>query len=248
MDTTTGGSGRRAAALGTSQGDARTHWAAQALTYDSKRDLVHAKPVWRGWMHLVAFEVSLVVGTLLVVRAQGPTHAVAAGVYAGTVSGLLGTSALYHRGNWSPAMHRLLQRLDHVMIFLLIAGTATPVYLLVAPGAVGVTLLSVIWGLTAIAMLIHLVWMSAPEVLVGGTFIGLGCLGSTALPFVWVHAGIAAFALMLAGGLLYVAGAVLYHRRWPDPMPTVFGFHEVFHAFVSAGACAQYVAIALLIM
>jgi hemolysin III len=209
------------------------------LSYDAKRELHYAKPVWRGWMHLVAFEISLVVGTLLVAQAQahGLTRAVSAGIYAGSVSGLLGTSALYHRGNWGPVAHRLLQRLDHVMIFLLIAGTATPVFLLVAPGAIGVALLTVMWALTGVALLTHLVWMDAPEVLVGA-----------ALPFVWMHVGVAAFALMLAGGLLYVIGALLYHRRRPDPVPAVFGFHEVFHAFVSAGAGAHYVAIALLIM
>jgi hemolysin III len=220
------------------------------LIYDARRELLYAKPVWRGWMHLVAFEVSLVVGTLLVAQAQahGATRAIAAGIYAGTVSGLLGTSALYHRGNWGSVAHRLLQRLDHVMIFLLIAGTATPVFLLVAPGAIGGALLTLMWTLTGVALLTHLVWMGAPEVLVGATFIGLGCVGGLALPFVWMHAGIAAFALMLAGGLLYVIGALLYHRRRPDPVPAVFGFHEVFHAFVSAGAGAHYVAIALLIM
>lgn len=218
------------------------------LNYDSRRELVYAKPVWRGWMHLMGFEVSLVVGTLLVAHVHGASRTAAAAIYAGTVSGLLGTSALYHRGNWSPAAHRRLQRLDHVMIFLLIAGTSTPVFLLVAPGADGVWLLSVMWALTAVAMVTHLVWMSAPEALVGATFIGLGCVGGAALPFVWIHAGDAAFALILAGGLLYIAGAVLYHRRWPDPAPTVFGFHEVFHAFVSVAACAHYVAIAILII
>jgi hemolysin III len=219
-----------------------------ALSYDAKRELVYAKPVWRGWMHLVGFEVSLVVGTLLVVHAGDAGRSVAAGVYAGTVSGLLGTSALYHRGNWAPTVHRRLQRLDHVMIFLLIAGTATPVFALVTPGALGVALLSVMWALTGVAMLTHLVWMDAPEVLVGGTFIGLGCVGGAALPFVWVNAGVAAFALMLAGGLLYVTGALLYHWRRPDPIPAVFGFHEVFHTFVSAAAAAHYVAIAILII
>jgi len=218
------------------------------LRYDSQRDLVYAKPVLRGWMHLVGFEVSLVVGTLLVVHAHGATRSVAAGIYAGTVSGLFGTSALYHRGNWGPAAHRLLQRLDHVMIFLLIAGTSTPVFLLVVPGTGGIALLSVMWALIVLAMLTHLVWMDAPERLVGATFIGLGCVGGAALPFVWVRVGIAAFVLMLAGGLLYILGAVLYHRRRPDPVPTVFGFHEVFHAFVSAAAAAQYVAIALFII
>jgi hemolysin III len=221
-----------------------------ALRYDSRRELVYAKPVWRGWMHLVGFEVSLVVGTLLLAHAHahGVTRTVAAAVYAGTVSGLLGTSALYHRGDWGPVAHRLLQRLDHVMIFLLIAGSCTPIFLLVVPGATGLWLLAIMWALTALALLTHLVWMNAPEVLVGATFIGLGCVGGAALPFVWMHAGVAAFVLILAGGLLYVAGAVFYHRRWPDPKPAVFGFHEVFHAFVSAAACAHYVAIAILII
>jgi hemolysin III len=221
-----------------------------ALRYDSRRELVYAKPVWRGWMHLMAFEISLVAGTLLVAHTHthGATRTVAAAIYAGTVSGLLGTSALYHRGNWSPAAHQLLQRLDHVMIFLLIAGSSTPVFLLVVPHAIGIWLLAIMWALTALALLTHLAWMNAPEVLVGATFIGLGCVGGVALPFVWIHAGVAAFVLILAGGLLYVAGAVFYHRRWPDPKPAVFGFHEVFHAFVSAAACAHYVAIAILII
>jgi hemolysin III len=218
------------------------------LRYDALRRIHYAKPIWRGWLHLLSFEVSLVVGTLLVVHAHGATQCTAAGIYAGAVSGLLGTSALYHRGDWRPAVHSRLQRLDHVMIFVLIAGTSTPVFLLVTPGAVGVWLLSIMWTLTGVATLIHLVWMSAPEALVGATFIGLGCVGIAALPYVWVHAGIAAFVLMLTGGLLYITGAVLYHRRWPDPVPAVFGFHEVFHAFVSAAATAHYVAIAILII
>ncbi len=224
--------------------------ASAGLRYDSRRELVYSKPVWRGWMHLIGFEVSLVAGTLLVAhaRAAGATHIVAASIYAATVSGLLGTSALYHRGNWAVAAHARLQRLDHVMIFLLIAGSATPVFLLVTPGAAGQGLLALMWALTAVAMVIHLAWMDAPEVLVGATFIGLGCVGGAALPFVWMHAGVAAFILIASGGLLYIAGAVLYHRRWPDPLPTVFGFHEVFHAFVSAAACIQYVAIAILII
>lgn len=225
-----------------------TSGGAARLTYDSKRDLAHAKPVWRGWMHLVGFEISLVVGTLLVAHAHGGRQLFAAAIYATTVSGLFGTSALYHRGNWAPTTHRLLQRLDHVMIFLLIAATSTPVFLLAMPNSAGLWLLGVMWGLTAIAMLTHLAWMSAPEALVGATFIGLGCVGGSALPCVWVRAGIVAFVLLLAGGVLYIVGAVLYHRRWPDPAPTVFGFHEVFHVFVSAAAGAHYIAIAVFII
>lgn len=219
-----------------------------AVSYDARRELLYAKPTWRGWLHLMVFEASLVVGTLMIAHANGAMRSTAAAIYAGAVSGLLGTSALYHRGNWCPAVHRALQRLDHAMIFLLIAGTSTPVFLLVVPGALGQGLLALMWGLTGIAMLTHLVWMSAPEKLVGATFIALGCVGIAALPYIWENAGIAAFVLILTGGLLYIAGAVFYHYRWPDPVPDVFGFHEVFHAFVSAAACAHYVAIAILII
>jgi hemolysin III len=218
------------------------------FSYDARRDLVYRKPVWRGWMHLVCFEASLVVGTVMIIGAHGALRTTAAAMYAASVSGLFGASALYHRGSWSPPLMRALQRLDHAMIFFLIAGTATPVFLIVVPRPVGIVMLAVMWTLTAGGMVTHLAWMTAPEVLVGATFIGLGCLAGLALPFVWHRVGVAAFVLMLAGGVLYIAGAVLYHRRWPDPSPSVFGFHEVFHAFVSAAAAAQYVAIAVFIV
>jgi len=216
--------------------------------YDARRDLIYRKPVWRGWMHLVCFEVSLVVGTVVTIGAHGALRTTATAIYAATVSGLFGASALYHRGSWSPPVMRALQRLDHAMIFFLIAGTATPVFLVVVPRPAGLSMLGVMWTVTAVAMLTHVVWMSAPEVLVGGTYIALGCLAGLALPYVWQRAGVAAFTLMLAGGVLYIAGAVLYYRRWPDPSPSVFGFHEVFHAFVSAAAAAQYVAIAVFVV
>ncbi len=106
----------------------------------------------------------------------------------------------------------------------------------------------VLWSVTAVALATHLVWMTAPEWLVGSTFIALGCVGVGALPAVWSQAGIAAFVLLLAGGVLYIVGAALYHVRRPDPWPTVFGFHEVFHSFVCAAATAQYLAITIFIL
>ena len=217
------------------------------FTYDSRRNILQAKPVWRGWMHLAWFEASLVAGTMLIVHVAA-THTAATAIYAATVSGLFGTSALYHRGNWGPGTYLLLQRLDHAMIYLLIAGTATPLFLLTVPGTRGVVLLCAMWALTGFALVTHLVWMTAPELIVGSTFIGLGCLGGAALPDVWMHAGVGPFALILAGGLLYTTGAVLYHHRRPDPRPAVFGFHEVFHSFVCVAATAHYVAIALFIL
>jgi hemolysin III len=133
------------------------------------------------------------------------------------------------------------------MIFFLIAGTATPAFLLAMRGSVGLACLIVIWTLTLTAAAIHMTWMNGPERLIGGMFLALGWLGALALPEVWIHAGPAPGALMLAGGLLYTTGAISYHRRWPDPVPSVFGYHEVFHAFVCAAATCQYIAIALLV-
>jgi hemolysin III len=200
----------------------------------------------RGWMHLAFFEASLVVGTLLIVAVHGALRTAAVSVYAATVSAMFGVSALYHRGNWGPSTSQLLQRLDHAMIFLLIAGTATPSFVIAAPGAYGKVGVAVVWALTIAMMVTHLVWMDAPEKLVGATFIGLGCVAGLAIPAVWVAGGVAVGVLMLAGGVLYITGAVSYHRRRPDPLPTVFGYHEVFHLYVSVAAACQYVAIALL--
>jgi len=183
-----------------------------------------------------------------VVAADGNARTVAAAIYASSVSGLFGVSALYHRGNWRPRARRIVQRFDHLMIFVLIAGTATPVFLLAAPGTYGLTCLIVMWSLTLVATVGHLVWMAAPDWLVGGTYIGLGAIAGLALPQIWTHLGIAAALLVLVGGAIYLAGALGYYRRKPDPAPGVFGYHEVFHACVCIAASCHYLVIALLIL
>jgi hemolysin III len=215
--------------------------------YDARRGVYYTKPLLRGWLHLLWFEASLVVGTLLLVHARGAAPVTATAIYVASVSALFGISALYHRGNWTDTWRRRLQRLDQVMIFLLIAGTATPAFVLAVRGARGLACLIVIWTLTLTAVGIRMRWMSGPERLVGATFLGLGWMAGLALPAVWIHAGVVPGTLMLAGGLLYTAGAVSYHRRWPDPVPSIFGYHEVFHVFVCAAATCQYIAIALLV-
>jgi hemolysin III len=215
--------------------------------YDARRGVHYTKPVFRGWLHLLWFAASLVLGTLLLVRTHGAARITAVAIYAASVSALFGISALYHRGNWTDAWRRRLQRLDHAMIFFLIAGTATPAFVLAMHGALGLTCLIALWTLTLAAAGIRMRWMNGPERLVGATFLALGWLGALALPAVWIHAGNAPGALMLAGGLLYTAGAISYHRRWLDRYPSIFGYHEVFHAFVCAGATCQYIAIALLV-
>jgi hemolysin III len=220
--------------------------AADAL-YDARRGVYYVKPVLRGWLHLLWFGASLVLGILLVAGARGVVRITALAIYAASVSALFGISALYHRGSWTAAWNRRLQRLDHTMIFALIAGTATPAFLLASSGTFRLAGLIVMWALTVTAAVLRLAWMAAPELVAGSAFVGLGWVAVLALPGVWIHAGPAAGALMLAGGLLYPAGALCYHRRWPDPYPAVFGYHEVFHAFVCAAAACQYAAIALFI-
>ena len=211
----------------------------------ARRGVCYVKPVLRGWLHLVWFEASLVLGTLLLARAHGAVRITALAVYAASVSAMFGVSALYHRGTWTAGWNRRLQRLDHAMIFLLIAGTATPAFLLATSGTFRLAGLVMMWALTVAAAALRLAWMSAPELVAGSTFVGLGWVAVLALPGVWIHAGAAAGALMLSGGLLYTAGALSYHRRRPDPYPAVFGYHEVFHACVCAAAACQYAAIAL---
>jgi hemolysin III len=206
-----------------------------------------AKPMLRGWMHLIWFEASLVIGTLVLVHAHGVVRITAMAIFVASMSAMFGVSALYHRGNWTEAWRVRLQRLDHAMIFLLIAGTATPAFLIASHGAFRIAGLIALWTLTLTAGAIHMVWMNAPELLVGSTFVGLGWVGALALPGVWVHSGVVAAALLLVGGVLYMAGALSYRRRWPNPNPAIFGYHEVFHVYVCAAAACQYVAIALFI-
>jgi hemolysin III len=228
---------------------ARGYRAVQAPTaealYDARRDVYYTKPLLRGWLHLLWFEMSLVSGTLLVARVHGATPITASAIYTASVSALFGISALYHRGNWSDTWRRRLQRLDHTMIFFLIAGTATPAFLIAARDTFGLVCLIVMWTATLMAAVTRMAWMNAPELVAGTMFLGLGWLAGLALPEVWVHAGVAPAVLMLTGGVLYTAGALSYHRRRPNPRPSVFGYHEVFHAFVCAAATCQFVAIGI---
>jgi hemolysin III len=211
--------------------------------YDARRDVYYAKPVLRGWLHLLCFWVSLAGGALLLIRAHGAEQLTAAAVYSASLTALFGTSALYHRGTWTAAWRLRLRHLDQAMIFFLIAGTATPVFTLAAPPGARLACLIALWSLTLAAAAVRLTWAGAPEVVSGALFVGLGCAGGLALPWLWLHAGTVSGVLILAGGLLYIAGAVSYHRRWPDPYPSVFGYHEAFHVCVSAAAVCQYTAI-----
>jgi hemolysin III len=216
--------------------------------YDVHRGVHYDKPRLRGWLHLVTFGCAVVAGAFLVASVHGAARTADAVIYATAVVGLFGTSALYHRGSWSVRAAARLQRLDHVMIVVLIAGSATaPMQVCLGRGwnVVGLTLL---WSLAGTAIAFRLVRMSAPERIVGAIYVGLGWVAGAAIPAVWIHSGIAPAMLLLAGGVLYSVGAIGYHRRKPDPLPAVFGYHEVFHVYVTVAAVCHYVAIAFFVL
>jgi hemolysin III len=227
--------------------DVATAVAAPQL-YDVERGLHYVKPRLRGWLHLAAFEAALVLGTLLIATGQGARQTVVAAIYAGTVCGMFGTSAVYHRGTWTAQANARLQRLDHLMIFLVIAGSATPPIAICVAAPESWIALAVLWAVTLTAATIRTANMSVPEWLAGAVYITLGTAAGGAIPAVWTHSGVAPALLFLGGGLLYIAGAVGYHRRWPNPRPDVFGYHEVFHLYVTIAAACQYVAVACFLL
>lgn len=204
-----------------------------------------AKPRWRGVSHQWAFFVSLALAIVLVLAAPGAKATVAAAIYATSLCGLLGVSAVYHRRTWATVRARLwMRRLDHAMIFLLIAGTYTPFALLVMQGTVATVILAVVWSGAVAGIVTTLLWPTAPKWVNAVIAISLGWVAVAAAPELVDHAGLAATILLALGGLLYTAGAIVYATRRPDPRPATFGYHEVFHAFVLAAAAVHFGAVA----
>jgi hemolysin III len=199
-------------------------------------------------LHQVAFLISLVVGTLLIVGAEGASGRVAAAVFAGSVAACFGASALYHRVTWTPRLRLWMRRVDHAGVYALIAGTYTPVCLLVLEGPWRLVLLVVVWAGAMAAVVLKAVWVAAPKWLAAVIGLGLGWAGVVALPQLVTRLNPAAVALLGAGGLAYTLGAIVYARRRPDPAPAVFGYHELFHALTILAAACQYVAIAFFVI
>ena len=205
------------------------------------------RPLLRGLLHLCAFVVAVGLGLTLVLLA-GRQDAPAFAMYGLAVAGLFGVSALYHRGRWQPAVRARLQRADHSMIFVLIAGTYTPICVYVLDGTLGAVLLAVVWTGALIAAALELRPTPATRGAVVVLSIALGWLAVPALPAVLEKLGWVATALIGLGGVLYTVGAVIYARRRPDPLPDVFGYHEVFHALTIAGAASHYAVIAFWVL
>ena len=206
------------------------------------------RPLLRGVIHQAGFTVSLVVGTLLIVGADGPRAHVAASVFASSVAICFGASALYHRVTWTPPVRLWMRRIDHAGIYVLIAGTYTAVCLLALSGAWRWTVLSIVWAGAVAAIVLKFAWVGAPKWLAAAIGLALGWVGVVAFPKLASTLDPAAVVLLGVGGLVYTAGAVVYVRRKPNPAPAVFSYHEVFHALTIVAVACQYVAIAFFVV
>jgi hemolysin III len=207
------------------------------------------KPRLRGVSHQWAFFFSLAAGFTLVIAAPAGEATVAAAIYAASVAALFGTSALYHRITWaSQNARRWMRRLDHSMIFLLIAGTYTPFALLALEGTLAAVILVVVWAGALGGIVLKLVWIDAPKPLVAVLYVMLGWVAVAAFPDLLDGIGVTSTVLVAAGGLLYTAGAVVYALQRPNPVPAVFGYHEIFHVLVIAAAAMQYAVVAFYVL
>jgi hemolysin III len=206
-----------------------------------------AKPRWRGRIHLAAFLVSVPAGLVLVLLSHGVSAHVAAALFALSLAGLFGTSALYHTGNWAPPTRARFQRMDHAMIFVLIAGSYTPVTLLALQPAWGISLLAIVWTVAAVGVTLALWRFSALHRAGGYLYIGMGWIVVIALPAVVTSLGPWELLLLFTGGVLYTVGATCLRLQRPNPRPLVFGYHEVWHAMTVVAAACHFTLIAMLV-
>lgn len=205
------------------------------------------KPKLRGWLHAGMFPVSLAAGIVLVAFAPPGEARVASAIF--SVSGVLlfGTSALFHRGNWSPRVNDVLRRMDHSNIFLIIAGSYTPFAVLGLPEDHGRLLLTIVWLGALLGILFRIFWMGAPRWGYTTLYLVVGWVAVFFLPELIEGVGVAAVVLIIVGGGLYTLGALVYGLKWPNPWPGWFGFHEVFHTFTIAAFTVHYIAISMVV-
>ncbi len=197
--------------------------------------------------HEAAAFVFPFLGGILVAVAHTTAARWAAVVYTVGVTAMYATSACYHRGQWSPAVRRRLRRLDHSMILVGIAATYTPIAVALDTRSARI-LLGVVWPLALAGIVMQMVWLNAPRWLVAGLYVVIGWTALAFLPVLWSQLGVVTFSLIVAGGVVYSIGARVYSARRPDPVPEVFGFHEVFHALVIAAGLIFYVAVTRVII
>ena len=206
-----------------------------------------AKPRLRGWLHAVTFPIALVAGAILVATAPTQASRLSSAVFAATAVLLFGTSALLHRGSWSPRVEDLIRRIDHSNIYLIIAGTYTPFAVLALPPDQGRMLLWIVWTGAIAGVILRVFWTAAPRWLTTALYVLVGWVAVFFLPELIEGAGVVAVTLIIVGGVLYTLGALVYALKRPNPSPEWFGFHEVFHAFTVAAFATHYVAVWLVV-
>lgn len=208
----------------------------------------HTRPRLRGLVHQYAFFASLpALGVLLLASPTGRAR-FAGAVYGLSLVALFGVSALFHRVTWSPRARRWMARLDHATISILIAGSFTPFGLLVLSGTLATASLAIVWGGALAGILLHLFWIDVPKWLSALVYVGIGWSGIAAMPEVLSHVGLGPTVLLALGGGFYSLGAAVYALLRPDPIPAVFGYHEVYHALVVAAAVSHYAVVALFVL
>ncbi|MDQ1564044.1 MAG: hemolysin [Actinomycetota bacterium] len=200
------------------------------------------KPTWRGWIHAGTFPLAIVLGIILIVLADGGPAKVSSAIFVLSSLLLFGNSALYHRFNWRPRTKLLLKRIDHANIFLLIAGSYTPITVLALPHPKATVLLSIIWSGAVLGILFRVFFIRAPRWLYVPLYVALG-FGSFAYIVDFYNANATMMTLILVGGLFYVIGAVVYGVKRPNPLPGKFGFHEIFHTLTLLAFLSHWVGI-----
>src|SRR4051812_42488766 len=207
------------------------------------------RPRFRGLSHQLAFLVAVPLAIAFALAPDTPEGRASAVVYGAAVLFMFGASGVYHRVRWTwPRWQPLARRVDHTGIYLMIAGSYTPVGLLILHGNLRLTVLAIVWTGALAAILIKLCWLDAPKWLSAAIAILLGWVSVLVLPQLWESVGLAGCALLVAGGLAYTAGGIIYATERPNPRPDLFGYHEVFHALVVAAVALQWAAIAFFVL
>ena len=216
-----------------------------ASNTSARADAQEPRPLMRGTLHLAAALLAPAGLVALMFIADSPRRYVGAAIFATSLILLYASSASYHLVPWPARLRGVMKRVDHSMIFLFIAGTYTPFCLIVLDYAWGIPMLAVVWTLATIGVLSKVFWPYAPRWFTVTPYLALGWIGIVPAAQVVSAMSYGRLALLVLGGALYTVGAVVYARKWPDPYPRVFGFHEVFHAFVIAGSALHFALIAL---
>lgn len=201
------------------------------------------KPLLRGHIHQAAFFASLGACSMLLTKAHSLHVFIPTLIYATSLVGMFGISALYHRPKWQNHHRVLMKRIDHSAIFVLIAGTSTPIFMLAMRPALGMPMLTFIWLLALIGIAKCLFWVDSPKWVAAILYTGVGWFAGHNVEVIYAALGPGGFACLLIGGIVYLVGGLIYAFRWPNPKPSHFGYHEIFHALTIVGAILQFIAI-----